>query len=133
MVALCFSRNPPFELCEELHLAATPPSFLHWTSLSSADRFGTQAGTFLPLLQDTPHPSRRAPHTHCIPSLSTAPKLQPSTPPYCPLLLTLTLTLTLLLLPLTRYIRNLFVLVVAYGMSINMVEVTWKGKLKQVS
>jgi hypothetical protein len=32
-----------------------------------------------------------------------------------------------------RYIRNLFVLVVAYGMSINMVEVTWKGKLKQVS
>ena len=31
----------------------------------------------------------------------------------------------------SRYIRNLFVLVVAYGMSINMVEVTWKGKLKQ--
>ena len=31
-----------------------------------------------------------------------------------------------------RYIRNLFVLVVAYGMSINMVEVTWKSKLKQV-
>ena len=30
-----------------------------------------------------------------------------------------------------RYIRNLFVLVVAYGMSINMVEVTWKSKLKQ--
>lgn len=31
----------------------------------------------------------------------------------------------------SRYIRNLFVLVVAYGMSINMVEVTWKSKLKQ--
>merc|ERR1712161_176662 len=31
----------------------------------------------------------------------------------------------------SRYIRNLFVLVVAYSMSINMVEVTWKGKLKQ--
>ncbi|CAM9592344.1 unnamed protein product [Choristocarpus tenellus] len=28
------------------------------------------------------------------------------------------------------YIRNLAVLVIAYGMSINIVEVTWKGKLK---
>ena len=35
------------------------------------------------------------------------------------------------LLSPARYIRNLFVLVVAYGMSINMVEVTWKSKLKQ--
>ena len=28
------------------------------------------------------------------------------------------------------YIRNLALLVIAYGMSINIVEVTWKGKLK---
>ena len=56
VVALCFSRNPPFELCEELHLAATPPSFLHWTLLSSADRFGTQVGT-------SPNP-RPPTHTH---------------------------------------------------------------------
>lgn len=29
------------------------------------------------------------------------------------------------------YIRNLATLVIAYGMSINLVEVTWKAKLKQ--
>ena len=29
------------------------------------------------------------------------------------------------------YIRNLATLVVSYGMAINLVEVTWKGKLKQ--
>ena len=29
------------------------------------------------------------------------------------------------------YIRDLFVLVTAYGMSINLVEVTWKSKLTQ--
>ena len=29
------------------------------------------------------------------------------------------------------YIRNLAVLVIAYGMSINLVEVTWKAKLKE--
>ena len=29
------------------------------------------------------------------------------------------------------YIRNLATLVIAYGMAINLVEVTWKGKLKQ--
>merc|ERR1719486_1693669 len=31
----------------------------------------------------------------------------------------------------SSYIRNLAFLVIAYGMSINIVEVTWKGKLKQ--
>ena len=31
------------------------------------------------------------------------------------------------------YIRNLATLVVSYGMAINLVEVTWKGKLKQAS
>mmetsp|Transcript_119196 Transcript_119196/g.206954 ORF Transcript_119196/g.206954 Transcript_119196/m.206954 type:complete len:243 (+) Transcript_119196:3-731(+) len=31
----------------------------------------------------------------------------------------------------SSYIRNLFFLVIAYGTSINIVEVTWKGKLKQ--
>ena len=31
------------------------------------------------------------------------------------------------------YIRNLATLVIAYGMAINLVEVTWKGKLKQRS
>jgi AAA family ATP:ADP antiporter len=31
----------------------------------------------------------------------------------------------------SKYIRNLATLVIAYGMSINLVEVTWKGKLKQ--
>jgi AAA family ATP:ADP antiporter len=31
----------------------------------------------------------------------------------------------------SKYIRNLAVLVIAYGMSINIVEVTWKSKLKQ--
>ena len=31
VVALRSRRNPPFELCEEPHLAATPPSFLHRT------------------------------------------------------------------------------------------------------
>lgn len=30
----------------------------------------------------------------------------------------------------SRYIRDLATLVVAYGISINLVEVTWKGKLK---
>ena len=29
------------------------------------------------------------------------------------------------------YIRNLAALVICYGMSINLVEVSWKGKLKQ--
>eukprot|EP00741_Cyanophora_paradoxa_P001928 tig00000523_g1867.t1 len=29
------------------------------------------------------------------------------------------------------YIRNLMLLVICYGMSINLVEVTWKGKLKE--
>lgn len=34
----------------------------------------------------------------------------------------------------SRYIRDLATLVVAYGISINLVEVTWKSKLKaQVS
>ena len=31
----------------------------------------------------------------------------------------------------SKYIRNLATLVIAYGMSINLVEVTWKGRLKQ--
>merc|ERR1719258_176416 len=31
----------------------------------------------------------------------------------------------------SSYIRNLAFLVIAYGMSINIVEVSWKGKLKQ--
>jgi len=31
----------------------------------------------------------------------------------------------------SKYIRNLATLVIAYGMSINLVEVTWKGKLKE--
>ena len=31
----------------------------------------------------------------------------------------------------SKYIRNLATLVVSYGMAINLVEVTWKGKLKQ--
>lgn len=30
----------------------------------------------------------------------------------------------------SRYIRDLATLVVAYGISINLVEVTWKSKLK---
>ena len=30
----------------------------------------------------------------------------------------------------SKYIRNLATLVIAYGMSINLVEVTWKAKLK---
>lgn len=34
----------------------------------------------------------------------------------------------------SRYVRDLATLVVAYGISINLVEVTWKSKLKaQVS
>mgnify|MGYP003684213747 CR=1 FL=1 len=33
----------------------------------------------------------------------------------------------------SKYIRNLATLVIAYGMSINIVEVTWKAKLKQAS
>ena len=33
------------------------------------------------------------------------------------------------LLP-SRYVRDLATLVVAYGISINLVEVTWKSKLK---
>lgn len=34
----------------------------------------------------------------------------------------------------SRYVRDLATLVVAYGVSINLVEVTWKGKIKaQVS
>jgi hypothetical protein len=69
VVALCFSRNPPFELCEELHLAATPPSFLHWTLLSSADRFGTQVGT-----SPNPRPPTHThTHTHTSPSLAYYP------------------------------------------------------------
>ena len=31
----------------------------------------------------------------------------------------------------SKYIRNLAMLVIGYGMSINLVEVTWKSKLKQ--
>merc|ERR1711869_68376 len=31
----------------------------------------------------------------------------------------------------SSYIRNLAMLVIGYGMSINLVEVTWKSKLKQ--
>jgi AAA family ATP:ADP antiporter len=31
----------------------------------------------------------------------------------------------------SAYIRNLALLVIAYGMSINIVEVSWKSKLKQ--
>ena len=31
----------------------------------------------------------------------------------------------------SAYIRNLAMLVICYGMSINIVEVTWKAKLKQ--
>jgi AAA family ATP:ADP antiporter len=34
------------------------------------------------------------------------------------------------LLVSSRYIRDLATLVVAYGISINLVEVTWKSKLK---
>ena len=30
----------------------------------------------------------------------------------------------------SRYVRDLALLVVAYGISINLVEVTWKGKIK---
>ena len=30
-----------------------------------------------------------------------------------------------------RYIRNLATLVISYGMAINIVEVTWKGRLRQ--
>jgi ATP/ADP translocase len=30
----------------------------------------------------------------------------------------------------SRYVRDLATLVVAYGISINLVEVTWKSKLK---
>jgi ATP:ADP antiporter, AAA family len=32
----------------------------------------------------------------------------------------------------SAYIRNLAMLVICYGMSINIVEVTWKAKLKLV-
>ena len=79
--------------------------------------------------------ARVAAARHCLSVISLSPYIPlkfPRTPLTTPLYTPYT-PLTHPLHTLTRYIRNLFVLVVAYGMSINMVEVTWKGKLKQAS
>ena len=95
VVALRSRRNPPFELCEEPHLAATPPSFLHRTHFVLQIVPGNKLAHSLPTptpphathvshrdhpTQNPPRPAHPTSHTHTHAN-NTRPPLSRPFPP----------------------------------------------------